>query len=251
MEWGKCLTYSWPSFSSNLAFICDCDQRPFHFSEADLITLLAGQHNTMSVTTLALPCWKCDWQLVCRPAHQSEPFLTCLPRPGVRAATVNAGKPNKAWHSTPSPGLMMSYHKYPALTAPRLHKPRGRVCVCVCVPISVAYRAEEWQGMFARHPLLFIVKLNQTTQHRSCVWMGGCVPLTVCSFSFHKQVHPEGDGALMVKVLVQDGRGLWSMKQLQCFNKKLMVASSISDIIVTLGRLIRWYKVWPLTWPAF
>lgn len=72
---------------------------------------------------------------------------------------------------------------------------------------------------------------------------GRLCSLTVCSFSFHKQVHPERDGALMGKVLVQDGWGLWSMKQLQCFNKKLMVASSVSDIIVTLGRLIRWYKV--------
>lgn len=72
---------------------------------------------------------------------------------------------------------------------------------------------------------------------------GRLCSLTVCSFSFHKQVHPEGDGALMGKVLVQDGWGLWSMKQLQCFNKKLMVASSVSDIIVSLGRLIRWYKV--------
>lgn len=74
--------------------------------------------------------------------HQSQlyPPLTCFPRAGVIANTVSAGKPNKAWHSTPSPGLMMSwYHKYPAKTAAppssrhvsKIGEPWAGVCVCV------------------------------------------------------------------------------------------------------------------------
>lgn len=94
--------------------------------------------------------------------------------------------------------------------------------------------------MFSQHrpPPLRIVKSNQTTQHRSRGVNGRLCLLTVCSFSFHKQVHPEGDGAFTLEVLVQDVRGLQSMKQLQCFNRKVTFASSVLDTIATSGRLI-------------
>lgn len=193
---------------------------------------------------LALLCWKCDWQLVRRPVHQSEPFLTCFPRPGVRAAAVSAGKPNKAWHSTPSPGLMMSYRKYPALTAPRLHEPRDRG-LCVCVPVRVVYRGEEWQGMFARHPPPPYCKVEPDHATPELGVNEGVVSPNSLLFQL-PQTGPPRRGRW-----VQDGRGLWSMKQLQCFNKNLMVASSISDGMGTLGRLMRWYKVWSLNWPEF
>lgn len=48
----------------------------------------------------------------------SNILQTCFPWSWCYANTVSAGKPNKAWHSTPSPGLMMSWsHKYCGETA--------------------------------------------------------------------------------------------------------------------------------------
>lgn len=70
---------------------------------------------------------------------QLNPPLTCFARAGVVANTVSAGKPNRTWHSTPSPGLMMSWcHKYPARVELQSHFPPHtcQCLVCVCVQIS-------------------------------------------------------------------------------------------------------------------
>lgn len=134
----------------------------------------------------------------------------------------------------------MSYHKYPTLTAPRLHQPRARAQQSAMFSEPRSDRA----CFHNTRPLLIPyckVKPDQATPEPGV--NGRLCPRTVRSFSFHKQVHPEGDGAFMLEVLVQDGRGLRSMKQLRCFNRNVRVASSTLNPIATSGRLITGYKV--------
>lgn len=70
--------------------------------------------------------------------HELYPWLTCFPRLG--ANTASAGKPNKAWLSTPSLGLMMSwYTKYPVTTVPHLSSITfAKPCECVLVYAQIS-----------------------------------------------------------------------------------------------------------------
>lgn len=120
----------------------------------------------------------CSFPLLTVVAHsQLDPPLTCFPSAGVIANTVSAGKPNRAWHSTPSPGQMRSWcHKYPAAgtTSPPFSRHvsgTGEPWAGVCVTFFGGWVVT---GHVFKTPL-HVVKLNQTMQHRSWMWMGGCV----------------------------------------------------------------------------
>lgn len=84
----------------------------------------------------------------------------------------------------------------PAKTAPPssrhvsgIGEPMGR-CVCECKSVTF-FGGWVVTGHVFKTPLR-VVKLNQTVQHRSWVWMGGLCLGTVHSLSFHNQVHPSG-----------------------------------------------------------
>lgn len=127
--------------------------------------------------------------LVCR--SQLYPPLTCFLRVCVIAYMVRAGKPNKAWHSTPSPGPMMSWClKYPTLTvAPPSSQHMSEVgepCTGVCVCVSAC--ANQWHIFGGWEPPQ-VLKLFQTTLYRSWVWMG-VMSLNNPLFELHFQVDP-------------------------------------------------------------
>lgn len=73
------------------------------------------------------------------------------------------------------------------------------VCLCMCKSVTF-FRGWVVTGHVFKTPPLHIVKLNQTMQHRSWVWMGGCVPEhSTLSASISRSTL--ADRAFMVEVL--------------------------------------------------
>lgn len=109
-----------------------------------------------------------------------RPPVTCLHRAAVIVNTVSAGKPNRAWHSTPSPDLMMSWcHKCPQWP----HLPTSRYGEwCGVAEVGRWAKRQQFLGgwvvtghVFKTPPLLDVVKVNQTIQHHSWLWKAGFV----------------------------------------------------------------------------